>query len=93
MTTPVLWPFHIMSDLPSLKSLHPDASLSRPKLAALRKASTAALKTSLMPGQEHSLKVRPDGTMLDGHHRIRILRERGENVDILPREVIERGRM
>ncbi len=39
---------------------------------------------------EHCLKTRPEGTMLDGHHRIEILRQRGENVNALPREVIER---
>jgi len=30
----------------------------------------------------------PDGTMMDGHHRILILRERGVAVDDLPRETL-----
>ena len=79
-----------MIDQPPLKPLHPDVSLSRPKLAAFQKISSLMLKESLMPGQEHCLKARPDGTMLDGHHRVHILRGRGENVDALAREVIER---
>ena len=33
-----------------------------------------------------ALKVHPDGTVIDGHHRIEILRERGIEVDQLPRE-------
>jgi hypothetical protein len=37
--------------------------------------------------QECCLKVRPDGTILDGHHRVHVLRGRGEDVDALPREV------
>jgi hypothetical protein len=43
-----------------------------------------------MPGKNQALKVRPDGTILDGHHRIYILRERSIDVDSLPREVLER---
>jgi hypothetical protein len=35
-----------------------------------------------------ALKARPDGTTLDGHHRIVVLRERGVSVDTLPREVM-----
>jgi hypothetical protein len=35
-----------------------------------------------------ALKTRTDGTMLDGHHRIAVLRARGFAVDALPREVI-----
>jgi hypothetical protein len=28
--------------------------------------------------------------MLDGHHRIKILRDRGVDVDALPREIIDK---
>jgi hypothetical protein len=38
----------------------------------------------------YCLKARPDGTILDGHHRVHVLRTRGENVDALPREILER---
>jgi hypothetical protein len=53
----------------------------------LEKLSTDALKSSLMAGLRNCLKARPDGTVLDGHHRIHILRQRGINVDVLPREI------
>jgi hypothetical protein len=43
---------------------------------------------SLKPGQQGSLKTRPDGTIVDGHHRIKILRDRGFDVDSLPRETV-----
>lgn len=71
-----------------LKPLHPDGSLSPAKLEQYAKASTQELIDSLRPGKAGSLKVRPDGTMVDGHHRIKILRERGVDVDLLPREII-----
>ena len=50
--------------------------------------TTAELLQSLMPGQPGSLKARDDGTILDGHHRIETLRQRGIDVDQLPREVL-----
>jgi hypothetical protein len=74
-----------------LKPLHPETSLSLAKLATFEKLSTIALKQSLVPGQEHCLKTRPDGTILDGHHRIHVLRNRNIDVDALPREVMERS--
>jgi hypothetical protein len=80
-----------MGEDPPLKPLHSDAALSHAKLAVFEKLSSGKLKESLAPGNEHSLKTRPDGTMLDGHHRVHVLRVRGENVNALPREVIERG--
>jgi hypothetical protein len=73
---------------PSLKPLHPESSLIRSKLDTFGKLTTEQLIDSLRPGQEGSLKTRPDRTMIDGHHRIKILRDRGVDVDMLPREVI-----
>jgi hypothetical protein len=73
---------------PPLKSLHPDGSFSSAKLAQYEKLSTRELADSLKPGQLGSLKVKPDGTVMDGHHRIKILRDRGVVVDSLPREVL-----
>ena len=71
-----------------LKPLHQDSTLISSKLCQYRLLSNEVLIQSLEPGNEGSLKVRPDGTMLDGHHRIAILRERGVDVNRLPREVI-----
>jgi hypothetical protein len=73
---------------PPLRSLHPDASLSPAKLAEMERRTTDVLKNSLLPNQKDSLKTRPDGTILDGHHRIYILRTRGVDVDALPREIV-----
>jgi ParB-like chromosome segregation protein Spo0J len=73
---------------PPLKPLHPDSSLSKAKLDKYDKASTQELIDSLRPGQEGSLKVRPDGTIVDGHHRLKLLKDRGVDIDSLPRDVI-----
>jgi ParB-like chromosome segregation protein Spo0J len=73
---------------PPLKSLHPDSSLSQAKLAQFSKLSTDELVSSLSPGRPGSLKTRPDGTVIDGHHRLAVLRNRGVDIEALPREVI-----
>ena len=73
---------------PCLKSLHLDSSLNAGKLTKYSGLSTDVLLASLVPGLEGCLKTRPDGTILDGHHRIHILRQRGVNVDGLPRDVV-----
>jgi len=78
-----------MSEQPPLNPLHPESLLSPAKLASFERFSTEKLIQSLIPGQEHCLKTRPDGTMLDGHHRIQVLRGRNVNVDSLPREVVQ----
>jgi len=74
---------------PPLKPLHPESSLDAGKLAKIDRASTEELTESLRQG-EHCLKARPDGTILEGHHRILVLRKRGVDVDSLPRNVIEK---
>lgn len=77
--------------MPPLKPLHSDAALIRLKLDQYTKLSTDELMDSLRPGQVGSLKARPDGTLVDGHHRIKVLRDRGYNVDSLPREIVVKG--
>ena len=74
-----------------LKPLHSDDSLIQLKLSQYAKLTTEELVESLKPDQLGSLKVRPDGTMVDGHHRIKILRDRGFDVDSLPREIIPKS--
>jgi hypothetical protein len=71
-----------------LKALHLDSSLNEGKLAKFERLSTDVLLASLVPGLEGCLKTRPDGTILDGHHRIHILRQRGVDVDGLPRDFV-----
>jgi hypothetical protein len=69
-----------------LKPLH--LNLIQSKVDVFTKMKTDELKRTLASGQPHSLKARPDGTMLDGHHRVHVLRSRGEDVDSLPREIV-----
>ena len=73
---------------PPLRLLHSEAILSRVKLDQFRRLSTVELSESLALGRPGALKERPDGTVLDGHHRIVVLSERGVSVDVLPREVV-----
>lgn len=73
---------------PRLRFLHSEAILSPVKLKRIRTVATAELIESLRPGQPGALKTRPDGTVLEGHHRLVVLRERGIDVDVLPREVL-----
>ena len=60
------------------------------KLDEFRRLSTEELIESLALGKPGALKARQDGTVLDGHHRIAVLRERGVSVDTLAREVVPR---
>ena len=73
---------------PSLIPLHVDSSLNPAKLAQMERLSTEALQASLLPGLQGCLKTRPDGTILDGHHRIHVLSQQGVDVDALPRDVV-----
>lgn len=75
---------------PPLKPLHSEQSLIALNLQIFEKLTSEALKASLAPGQANCLKTRRDGTILDGHHRVHVLRSRGEKVDALPREIVER---
>ena len=72
---------------PPLRFLHSEAVLSPVKLAQFRAMATTLLIESLRPGQIGALMTRADGTVLEGHHRLAVLRERGIDVDALPREV------
>jgi hypothetical protein len=77
-------------DTPKLRFLHSSDTLNRGKMDFFRRLSTVELKESLAPRQPGSLKVRKDGTVLDGHHPVCVLIERGEDIDHLPREIIEK---
>ena len=73
---------------PPLKSLHSHGSLSQSKLDQFSKMGNQELIDSLKPGQPGALKVRPDGVMIDGHHRIKVLGDRAFDINSLPREII-----
>ena len=75
---------------PPLRALHSRDLLSQLKLDKFRKLETRVLVESLGVGLPGSLKARPDGTILDGHHRIAVLREWQFDVDALPRDVLQK---
>lgn len=75
---------------PPLKFLHAENALIELKLEYFRRISTEDLIESLKPEQEGALKTQTDGTMMEGHHRIKVLRERGVDVENLPREIWKR---
>ena len=69
------------SPRPKLQFLHSADVLNKVKLETIRRLPTEAIKFALQPGQQGSLKTRVDGTVLDGHHRLFVLLERGEIID------------
>lgn len=71
-----------------LRFLHPAASLNKVKLMQMEKLTSAEIIRTLCPGEPGCLKARPDGTVLDGHHRLHILRQRGIEIDSLPRVIV-----
>ena len=75
---------------PPLKLLYSEDVLIKLKLEYFRTISTDELSKSLKPETTNALKTRSDGTIMDGNHRIKVLRERGFEVDGLPREIWER---
>jgi hypothetical protein len=75
---------------PPLRPLHRDESLNKVKLAQFERLQNDELLQSLQPGQSNCLRVRPDGTILEGRHRIHVLRGRGVDVDALPRQIEEK---
>ena len=72
---------------PPLKSIHPDSSLRPSSLDFWGKKSTQEIIDSLKPGQKDALLVYTDGRIAQGNTRIKILRDRGVDVDKLPREI------
>lgn len=73
---------------PELKFLHPDSSLVQSKIELFEKLSTDELIESLKPGNEGSLRVKQDGLVMNGNHRLKVLKNRGIDINALPREVI-----
>lgn len=68
---------------PPLRHAH---RLRESTLEHIRKWSTDKILDSLKPGSDSPLTTYPDGTIAQGNHRVQVLRERGINVDNLPRE-------
>ena len=77
---------------PPLRRIHSDQTLetgaNRIVLAYWRQQLTPAIVHSLQPGTLAALKVKPDGRIMDGNTRIKVLEERGVEVNNLPREIL-----
>ena len=80
-------------DRPPVRRIHSDRTLesgsNRYNLEYWRKQPTEDIIESLKPGRPESLKVKPDGRIVNGNTRIQVLQARGVDVDKLPREVVE----
>jgi hypothetical protein len=75
---------------PPLRRIHSDQTLeagaNRVALEYWRKQPTADIVNSLQPGQPEALTVTSDGRIMNGNTRIKVLEERGFDVNSLPRE-------
>ena len=74
---------------PKLQRIHPDATYesgeARYALEDVRKMSTEDIVRSLAPSSREPLTVKPDGRIVDGNTRIKVLQERGYDIETLPR--------
>jgi hypothetical protein len=77
---------------PPLQRIHSEQTLetgtSHIALEYWRKQPTTDIVQSLQPGNIEALKVKPDGRIMNGNTRIKVLEERGVDVNSLPREVL-----
>jgi hypothetical protein len=95
LSVPVAHTFHVgvgkwlvhncpRAELPPLRPLHSLDNLTN--LDYWRSRSTDEIIDSLKPGSPEALRVKSDGTIMNGNTRVQALRERGYDVDSLPRE-------
>jgi hypothetical protein len=77
---------------PPLQRIHTDDTLesgaARFSLAYWRQRETTEIIESLQPGQSEALQVKPDGRIFNGNVRIKVLEERGFDVNDLAREIV-----
>jgi hypothetical protein len=76
---------------PPLRRIHADLTLeagsNRVTLEYWRQQPTEGIAKSLQPGGPEAPKVKPDGRIMNGNTRIKVLEERGFDINSLPREV------
>jgi len=77
---------------PALQRIHPDSTYqsgtAKLALEYWQKQPTGAILRSLAPGGREALRVKPDGRIMNGNTRIKVLQERGFDVNSLPREIV-----
>ena len=75
---------------PPLRRIHADETLetgaSRFSLTYWRERKTKEIVESLRPGKREALRVKPDGRIINGNVRIKVLEERGFDINALERE-------
>ncbi len=81
------------ADQSKLKRIHSDETLNSGSnkfdLESQRTRSTQDITDSLKPGASEPLKVKADGRIFDGNTRIKVLEERGVDINSLPRTTID----
>jgi hypothetical protein len=78
-------------DPPDLKPLHPESSLDPGAIDYWRRQRIEDIVDSLRPGSDEALRVFPNGTIANGNTRFYVLRERGFDVNSLPRQLYNPG--
>ncbi len=77
---------------PTLKSIHSKETLTsgsnKYSYDHWSKQSTDDIVRSLKPGEHEALRIKPDGRIWNGNTRTTILRDRGFDINSLPREVL-----
>jgi hypothetical protein len=80
------------SSLPPLRRIHTDQTLqsgsARCALDYWRRLPTDDIVRLLRPGGVEALRVKPDGRIMNGNTRVKVLEERGLDVNALPREIV-----
>lgn len=75
---------------PPLRRIHADGTLEsgvgRFSLEYWRGRKTVEIVESLRPGRHEALRVKPDGRIVNGNVRVKVLEERGFDVNGLERE-------
>lgn len=75
---------------PPLRRIHADETIAsgpgRYSLEYWRGRKTEEIVESLRPGRAEALRVKPDGRIVNGNVRVRVLEERGFDVEGLERE-------
>jgi hypothetical protein len=73
---------------PVLRGIHPENTYERGSaklsLESVRRMPTDDIVKSLAPGAPEPLTVKPDGRIFDGNTRVKVLLERGYDINSLP---------
>jgi hypothetical protein len=79
-----------MASAAPLRRIHSDqvyqSGPAKLSLDHWRGRPTDEIVRSLAPGSAQSLRVKPDGRVMEGNTRLKVLEERGYDVNGLPRE-------